>query len=229
MYVRSSALIRCADTKPGNVVVRLGSPPHRNVRLALIDVAPEFCLEHEIDDSSPGNGNSFGVDDLDAGLGRMDRRYIAAGISLLVHCTEAAYPPNTVYGFGYPRIAECLIKYLRMMFEKLITDEWLSARRTIVQYFGSSDDLSIEDVAYRLERAVGMARLIRLCRDPVDGELYETAALKFKASGFTITNEVKSHADIRSVIEKGEPWKVVACSKIGCVLHPARTAFGMWI
>ena len=60
----------------------------------------------------------------------------------------------------------------------------------------------MDDVEFRLQRAVNMARVILLCRDPVDGELYETAALKFKSNGYMVSDKVKSHEALRGEIEE---------------------------
>jgi hypothetical protein len=194
----------------------------------MIDVAPGFCAEHELTDAAPKNGKSFGVDDLDAGLANRSPRYIAAGISLLVHCTEASYVKNILYGFGYARVTACLLRHLPMLWNTLVTAAWDSARRTLTAYFGYAEGgLGEAKLAYRLQGAVGKGHLIELCRTLGEGELYETAALKFSSIGHILPDRIKSSEGI--VEELGSrDWKVAACEREGCPFHQG-TAFGRWV
>ena len=170
------------------------------------------------------NGNSFGVEDLDAGLANRSPRYIAAGISLLVHCTEASYVKNILYGFGYSRVTACLLKHLQMLWETLETAPWDSARRTLTSYFGYGDN---KDFVARLQGAVGKGHLIELCRTIGNGELYETAALKFSSIGHILPDRIKSREALVEELESLD-WKVAACSRQGCPFHQG-TAFGRWV
>jgi hypothetical protein len=225
LYVRSSELIRCADTKPGNVVVRFGASGH--LRLAMIDVAPDFCAEHELTDAAPMNETLFGVEDLKAGLESKSPRYIAAGVSLLVHCTEASHPMNTPYGFGYARIAACLLGHLPMLLDTLRTAPWASARKTLTAYFGGGGE---GEFVARIQGAVDKGHLVELCRTLRHGELYESAALKFRATGHTISREIKTSEDLVRELEENGPWTILACDIEGCPHNkPEHTRFGVWV
>ena len=227
LYVRSSELIRCADTKPGNVVVRFGANGNGHLRLAMIDVAPDFCAEHELTDATPMNEKLFGVDDLKAGLESKSPRYIAAGVSLLVHCTEASHPMNTPYGFGYARIAACLLGHLPMLLGTLRTAPWASARKTLTAYFGGGGE---QEFVARIQGAVDKGHLVELCRTLRQGELYESAALKFRATGYTISREIKTSGDLVRELKKGEPWTTLACNIEGCPHNkPEHARFGVWV
>jgi hypothetical protein len=232
LYVRSSELIRCADTKPGNVVVRFGANGNGHLRLAMIDVAPDFCAEHELTDATPVNGkSSFGVDDLEAGLASESPRYIAAGISLLVHCVQASSPGNAPYGFGYAGIAACLMRHLKMLWAELSATHWNSAMKTIDAYFGDKDyTLKESDISDRLGFALHGGRLIQLCRATGEGDLYESAALKFRASEYTISSEIKTREDLVLELEENGPWTTLACNIEGCPHNkPEHTRFGVWV
>ena len=229
LYVRSSELIRCTDTKPGNVVVRFGTNGY--LRLAMIDVAPDFCAEHELTDAAPKNGKSFGVGDLDAGLASKSPRYIAAGISLLVHCVQASSPGNAPYGFGYAGIAACLRRHLKMLLAELSATHWNSAMKTIDAYFGDKDYTPKEsDISVRLGFALDRGRLIQLCRATGEGDLYESAALKFRASEYTISSEIKTSEDLVRELEENGPWTTLACNIPGCPHNkPEHARFGVWV
>ena len=225
LYVRSSELIRCADTKPGNVVVRFGANGY--LRLAMIDVAPDFCAEHELTDATPIDEKVFGVDDLKAGLESKSPRYIAAGISLLVHCTEASHPMNTPYSFGYARIAACLLGHLPMLLGTLRTAPWASARKTLTAYFGGGGE---QEFVARIQGAVDKGHLVELCRTLRQGELYESAALKFRATGYTISREIKTSGDLVRELEENGPWTTLACNIEGCPHNkPEHARFGVWV
>jgi hypothetical protein len=229
LYVRSSELIRCTDTKPGNVVVSFGAKGY--VRLAMIDVAPDFCAEHELTDATPIDEKVFGLGDLQAGLESKSPRYIAAGISLLVHCVQASSPGNAPYGFGYAGIAACLMSHLKMLWAELSATHWNSARRTIDRYFGDKDyTVDDADIYRRFEIALYEGRLIQLCRTLGEGDLYESAALKFRASGYTISREINTREDlVRELKDKG-PWTILACNIPGCPHNkPEHARFGVWV
>jgi hypothetical protein len=229
LYVRSSELIRCTDTKPGNVVVRFGTNGY--LRLAMIDVAPDFCAEHELTYADPENGKSFGVNDLEAGLASKSPRYIAAGISLLVHCVQASSPGNAPYGFGYARIAACLMRHLKMLWVELSATHWNSAMKTIDAYFGDKDyTLKESDISVRLWFALRGGRLIQLCRTLGEGDLYESAALKFRASEYTISSEIKTSDGLVRELEENGPWTTLACNIEGCPHNkPEHARFGVWV
>jgi hypothetical protein len=135
LYARASGRMRCVDTKPGNVVVRLPRARHElrdageprahyreriermRPRLALIDVDPYFCGIPSKFQEARAAGVST-VADLDASLSAhtpggeiadygLPPLYVAA-MSLLVHCTVAA-AMGSPYGYPYVRIAAVLI------------------------------------------------------------------------------------------------------------------------
>jgi hypothetical protein len=150
LYARAAGRMRCIDTKPGNVVVRLPRPrrelrrepgetraQHREraerlrPRLALIDVDPDFCGRS---DGARAAGAST-VEDVDAALAAIargrdfegERRYgfsplLAASMSLLVHCTVAAAMPCH-YGYPYVRIARVLLSRWNQLKRLLLSDQ----------------------------------------------------------------------------------------------------------
>jgi hypothetical protein len=136
LYSRTGGRMRCVDTKPGNVVVRLPRGLHElgreegetrvqyrervermRPRLALIDVDPHFCGKpSKYQEARPAGAST--VADLDAALGAhtpgteianygIPPLYVAA-MSLLVHCTVAA-AMGSPYGYPYVRIGDVLI------------------------------------------------------------------------------------------------------------------------
>jgi hypothetical protein len=229
LYVRSSELIRCTDTKPGNVVVSFGANGH--LRLAMIDVAPDFCAEHELTNATPIDEKVFGVKDLEEGLASKSPRYIAAGISLLVHCVQASSPGNAPYGFGYAGIAACLMRNLKMLWAELSATHWHSAMKTIDAYFGDKDyTLKESHISVRLGFALDRGRLIQLCHATGEGDLYESAALKFRASEYTISSEIKTRDDLVRELETKGPWTTLACNIPGCQHNkPEHARFGVWV
>jgi hypothetical protein len=112
LYVRSSALMRCIDTKGGNVVVKRDVG---GVTLRLIDVDAAYCgvisnPQHKV-------LGCVHAADFYAAL-RAPRHYyesplLAASVSLLIHCVQAAAEyngtPHPRPGFPYVRTARMLL------------------------------------------------------------------------------------------------------------------------
>ena len=112
LYVRASALMRCVDTKSGNVVVR--APV--DVELRLIDVDAAYC--GVIRNPQHGVVGCVHTTDFYAALGSPTLRYtspiLAASVSLLIHCVQAAsayekMTPKT--GFPYVRTARMMVDH----------------------------------------------------------------------------------------------------------------------
>jgi hypothetical protein len=241
LYMRSSGLIRCTDTKSANVVVRFDP-----LRLALIDVDPKFCVEQPYVDRVP---EPFGVEELDAALGREDGQAYAAATSLLVHCIEAAKIDNQKFGYGYPRIARCLLGHMAELWPVVSADgSRHSAMAMMTAYYKHKRAiLTQEMVVIELERAVSIGAVIELCRGPPHlGELYERAAMAFLRKRYLpysttpegLLREVEEHeAD-----EKLRPDPPLGCGLALCARHPhpvvltkrhrdadAASKFGQWI
>ena len=91
--------------------------------------------------------------------------------------------------------------------------------------------LTKEMVKERLTSAVSTGRVIELCRNPPNGELYERAALAFRPQAHTPTTDDATDQTglIRYLGEYDEPKKL-GCELDGCALHPRPPLrFGMWI
>lgn len=118
LYARASATMRCIDTKPGNVVVRLpkGSAEQRSVlSLALIDIDPGFCEEEAASTYNPIDGRSP-LEHLDLALYNLGEKNLSesallvAAMSLLVHVTVSALEyAFSERGFGFPYIEITLV------------------------------------------------------------------------------------------------------------------------
>ena len=238
LYVRSSALIRCVDTRPANVVVRFDP-----LRLALIDVDPKFCLEQaESGTPHPPSPAPFGVGDLEKALGEpasgVYAQWNTAAMSLLVHCIDAANPIHTGrFGFGYPLVAECLRKHMNTIWPLLVAD-WKHTKYPALimvrQYYGrlrGLDELTQEMVEERLELAISLGRVIRLCRAPPNGALYEEAVLAFQGGSYTPDLSVTDQDGLKRYIEQFGNDKGLGCRLPGCILHPPmrKHRFGTWI
>jgi hypothetical protein len=102
LFARSSRIVRCIDTKPANVVVRL---TQRRAKLALIDVDGTFC--------SVASGKEAKRTRLDEMMKAIKDRSDttsnhAATMSLLVFCFVAAMGANE-FGFPFVKIATALL------------------------------------------------------------------------------------------------------------------------
>ena len=175
LYMRSSSIIRCTDTKPGNVLVSFADD--KAPRLALIDVDPRFCFEQsrECDVAVP---DTFGVDDLDAALGKDADAALgkkngdqfgqahSAALSLLVHCIEGARRDNHRFGFPYPRVAVCLLTHLDTLWSLAVRSGAIS---TMTRYYNPNwngrhnVDLTKELLVDELERIVSFGNIIEIC------------------------------------------------------------------
>lgn len=241
LYVRSSALIRCVDTRAANVVVRFDP-----LRLALIDVDPKFCLEQGIYGTpAPTSTGPFGVGDLDKALGGpasgVYTQWNTAAMSLLVHCIDAANPKETGrFGVGYPLVAACLLKHMDTIWPLLEAEAASKSTKYPAlimarQYYGGlrgPDQLTREMVEERLDIAILQGNIITLCRDPQNGELYEKAALAFYTSAHKPDSSVKDQDDLTREIGIFGSDVRLGCRLPGCTLHPPTPKnhrFGTWI
>ena len=133
LYARAATHVRCIDTKPANVVVRLprpmrelrrgpreGAEEHRarmerlRPRLALIDVDPSFCGDPKRLAGRAGRvAGESAVEDLDDALAAFGSDpssrspLLAAAMSLVVHCAVSALA--CPYGLPYVRVARVLL------------------------------------------------------------------------------------------------------------------------
>ena len=243
LYMRSSALIRCTDTKPANVVVRFDP-----LRLALIDVDPQYCMEQPYAAPVP---ELFGVEELDAALRREDGQARAAATSLLIHCIEAAKRDNQKFGFGYPRVARCLLAHMDELWQAVSADgSRHSAMAMITAYYTDKlrrgEHLTKEMVVRELERAVSVGSLIELCRGPPHlGALYERAAMAFLRESH-VSSSTTPEGLLREVEEhekrRPDTDPPLGCGLAECAIHPhpvvqtkrhrdadAPSKFGRWI
>jgi hypothetical protein len=103
--------------------------------------------------------------------------------------------------------------------------------KTIDAYFGDKDyTLEESYISVRLGFALDRGCLIQLCRTIGEGDLYESAALKFRASEYTISSEIKTREDLVLELETKGPWTILACNMKGCPDHnPEHTRFGVWV
>jgi hypothetical protein len=115
LYARAGALVRCIDTKPDNVVVRLDA---RGVRFALIDVGPEFCGDRsaaaEPIDMLTVRGLESRLRDGPSSPMLPSSSLLVATMSLVVHVTKAALDYTLRprgFGFPYVRITRVLLRY----------------------------------------------------------------------------------------------------------------------
>ena len=118
LYLLSSGIIRCVDTKPGNVVVRFAE---KRPRLALIDVDGTFCNPPPVKNRGKLDDSASYLASLNEALRKLSNgtiadespsSAIAATSSLLVFCTVAAVcSTRSTSGFGFPyiRIAQVLL------------------------------------------------------------------------------------------------------------------------
>ena len=239
LYVRSSALIRCVDTRSANVVVRFDP-----LRLALIDVDPKFCLEQgAYGIPAPTSNGPFGVGDLEKALGEHasgvygHAQWNTAAMSLLVHCIDAANQKKTGrFGVGYPLVAECLLKHMDTIWPLLEAEAASNSTKYPAlimarQYYGGlrgPDQLTREMVEERLGIAMSLGHMITLCRDPPNGELYEEAALAFYARAHRPDLSVKDQDGLRRDIRVFGNDARPGCRR---TLHPPtpKHRFGTWI
>lgn len=119
LFARSSRIVRCIDTKPANVVVRL---TQGSAKLALIDVDGTFC--------SVASGKEAKRTRLDEMMKAIKDRSDttsnhAATMSLLVFCFVAALDENT-FGFPFVKIATALL------------DNWDSVRLLVLDELDKS-------------------------------------------------------------------------------------------
>jgi hypothetical protein len=249
LYVQSSRLLRCVDTKPGNVVVRLersdaelawrkpgrGAPRLRAEsrsqhsartrrmlpRIALIDVDAAFCGEvKQVGSQDPAYGEDSDLTvSLDETLQKTSaadilnlsrdhpvdtpRNVLAAVMSLLIHCTVAAFPKRAPFGFPYPRIARVLLRNWRVVSALVevdasshpryrMTDDghdrW-TVKTMLREYYKAAQPFHLDLIRDRLTAAVGSAatRALELCTEPatsVGPELYEYAALVMQGADY---------------------------------------------
>jgi hypothetical protein len=103
--------------------------------------------------------------------------------------------------------------------------------KTIDAYFGNENyAVDYADIYRRFEIALYEGRLIQLCRTLGEGDLYESAALKFRASGYTISSKITTRDDLVSELDDNQPWKILACNIEGCQHHkPEQARFGVWV
>jgi hypothetical protein len=146
LYTRTSRLMRCIDTKPDNVVVRLPKRcadadrsiqqkrpkfQDRGPRIALIDVDRGFCGVPPMSEGAAGEGGEGGegVGDLEAALASFasnEKRgspLLACALSLLVHCAIAAHVETLAYGFPYVAIARALLSQWHAIERLVLLDE----------------------------------------------------------------------------------------------------------
>jgi hypothetical protein len=102
------------------------------------------------------------------------------------------------------------------------------------QYYGGLrglDELTQEMVEERLELAISLGRVIRLCRAPPNGALYEEAVLAFQGGSHTPGLLVTDQDGLRNDIAQFGNDKGLGCRLPGCILHPPRQKhrFGTWI
>jgi hypothetical protein len=230
LYMRSSALIRCVDTKPANVVVRFDP-----LRLALIDVDPQFCSEQPY--AAPHETFGDALDALDAALTSKSSLFDAAATSLLVHCIEAAHPSRRPFGFGYPRVARCLLKHMAALWPLIERPAMRVMRRYYHQNRNKSTEITESMVTERLEEAVEAGYLIELCRGTAvgmegpegpHGALYERAAMVFSRGGSKPSLKlVRSAESLVLEVENQEQdaqGPPLGCKLDGCKLHPQPTS-----
>ncbi len=110
LYTRAGAMVRCIDTKPDNVVVRLpkGSSEQRSgLSLALIDVDQTFCSEAVAAPDRSAIMLALGsfLHQNGAFAPLAESALAVATMSILVHVTKAALD-YILYerGFGFPYI-----------------------------------------------------------------------------------------------------------------------------
>ncbi len=159
LYTRTSRLMRCIDTKPANVVVRFpkhgcheGSMSDKRARLsteepdpriALIDVEPRFCGDPPITETGEAGIAGSGVGDLEAALASFEENegrgspLLACALSLLVHCTIAAYIKKQEYAFPYVAIARIFLSRWRAMERLVRLDEAGDERHAMLRGAGT--------------------------------------------------------------------------------------------
>lgn len=152
---------------------------------------------------------------------------VSAAMSLLVHCIDAANPIHTGrFGFGYPLVAECLRKHMNTIWPLLVADSKYTkypALKMVRQYYGNlrhQDELTQEMVTDRLELAISLGRVIRLCRAPPNGALYEEAVLSFQGGSHTPGLTVTDQDGLINDIDQFGNDKGLGCRLPGCTLHP---------
>ena len=195
---------------------------------------PKFCLEQPY--AAPVR-DTFGVDDLDAALESDDvfGQAYAAATSLLVHCIEAAKRDNQKFGFGYPRVARCLLKHIDKIWSLAeASDSRYSAMATMRAYYKrkirSNQQLTQEMVHAELTEAALSGYTIELCRGTPAGisgpfgDLYERAAMAFLKDRFVPNRgRVKTPDGLLDLVKQYEeyaPIPPLGCDLTGCELHP---------
>ena len=158
LYAHAAAYVRCVDTKPANVVWKIGDGG--KPVLGLIDVDPAFCCAASDPHSTlvvlPLIGRA-GVSGLSRALRKASEDWnaviqvgsdgkarvpavLVAAVSLLIFCVEAATgDPDDAY--PYIRIADALLEY-SVVIDKLIKldgkdEEWrATASSRLIHYCG---------------------------------------------------------------------------------------------
>jgi hypothetical protein len=158
LYTHAAAYVRCVDTKPANVVWKIGDGG--KPVLGLIDVDPAFCCAASDPHSTlvvlPLMGRA-GVSGLSRSLRKASENWnaviivgsdgkarvpalLVAAVSLLIFCVEAATgDPDDAY--PYIRIADALLEY-SVVIDKLIKldgkdEEWrATASSRLIHYCG---------------------------------------------------------------------------------------------
>lgn len=158
LYAHAAAYVRCVDTKPANVVWKIGDGG--KPVLGLIDVDPAFCCAASDPHSTlvvlPLIGRA-GVSGLSRALRKASENWdavikvgsdgkarvpavLVAAVSLLIFCVEAATgDPDDAY--PYIRISDALLEY-SVVIDKLIKldskdEEWrATASSRLIHYCG---------------------------------------------------------------------------------------------
>jgi hypothetical protein len=202
LYTRAGAMVRCIDTKPDNVVVRLpkGSAEQRSrLSLALIDVDPTFCDEkaaskyYQLHGESPLRNLSRVLYTLGEHAKLSESALLVAAMSLLVHVTVSALDYilfERGFGFPYIEITLVLMKSWHQVWSMLYDDEnnvdgrYISERtsvNSVIQShwrnatFKGNFDLSDPDQLYMFLASVVVcreSRILRACTKQRKPDLY---------------------------------------------------------
>lgn len=191
----------------------------------------QWCLDNALSLEQPYAApvrDTFGVDDLDAALESDDvfGQAYAAATSLLVHCIEAAKRDNQKFGFGYPRVARCLLKHIDKIWSLAeASDSRYSAMATMRAYYKrkirSNQQLTQEMVHAELTEAALSGYTIELCRGTPAGisgpfgDLYERAAMAFLKDRFVPASSTSSSStkSTRPFRRSGAIYLGVSCTR----------------
>jgi hypothetical protein len=192
LYTRAGAMVRCIDTKPDNVVVRLpkgNSEQISGLSLALIDVDPTFCDEkaaskyNQLHGDSPLRDLARVVYNLGENAKLSESALLVAAMSLLVHVTVSALDYiffERGFGFPYIEITLVLMKSWHQVWSMLYDDEtnvdgrYISERTSVnsviqshwrnATFKGNFDLSDQEDEFYMFLASVVVCRESRILR-----------------------------------------------------------------